>query len=93
MKNQPSDQTIKYRACPYYPFIEKVEIEKETGHCVWIKGRRINKTSELYSFFNTWDDAKSNLLERAERKVRSARIRLEGENGYLGTIKGLKDDT
>jgi hypothetical protein len=72
------------------PHIEAVEVEKETEACVWIRGRRIAKRSSYERYFDTWAEAKADLMQRAEEAIAHARRSLERANGYLGNVKGMK---
>jgi hypothetical protein len=84
----------KYVVGGYYPSgekIVKVEAERETEKCVWIKGSRCSKRTEHESYFDTWADAKSFLLGNAANRLQSARRHLEGAQGDYGNIKGLKE--
>lgn len=70
--------------------IEVTEIERETESSVWINGRRSAKHGAYENFFNTWDDAHSHLMKRAQSNVDQQRRILERLNGVLGNIKGMK---
>lgn len=71
--------------------IELVEIERETESSVWIGGRRNSKISDYHCYFDSFDEAKAHLLEKADEKVIGARRSLELANSHLGNIKGLKE--
>lgn len=83
---------IKYRTGSWgREPIETIEIERETDKCVWIAGSRHNKISGYYMFHDSWVEAKSHLLNRAERNLESARRSLQRCQDELGNIKGLKE--
>lgn len=83
---------IKFRTGEYNKdMIVEVEVERESDSSVWIKGRRNNKRSTYENYFDSWDEAKAYLLEKAESKAASCRRQLEYANGILGNIKGLKN--
>jgi hypothetical protein len=71
--------------------IERIEIERETAASVWIRGNRHAKQSEYLKYFDNWDDAKAQLMEKAERKLKSCRRSLERAQGEYGNVKGLKN--
>jgi hypothetical protein len=72
--------------------IEKVEVAGETDHFVkLLNGRKEAKRSDWSNYFDSFDNAKNYLLEKAERKVSSLRRQLESANGELGQIKGIKE--
>lgn len=73
--------------------IEPIEIEKSTASSVWINGRRNAKRTEYHNYFDTWADAHTYLLKKAEQSVESCRRHLEVEKGALGNIKGLREDS
>ena len=70
--------------------ITPVEVERETEHCVWIRGRKNNKVSSYENYYDTWDAAHAGLLEYAEGRLNAARSRLAGEQGFYGNVKGLR---
>jgi len=70
--------------------IEKVEIERETEHCIWINGRKNSKKSEWGIFHDSFDDAKNYLLSKQQSYVNSLHSQLESAKVILGTIKILK---
>lgn len=83
---------VKYKVDHYWePRIEKVEVEKESGSSVWIRGRREAKETQYHAFFNTFQEAKDHLIDVFSKKAQEARLRLDLANGYLGNAKGLKE--
>ena len=83
---------IKYKAVSHLWKIEPTEIIKETEKTIFLRGgRKERKVSEWGSWHDTWEDARQALLSRAEGDVASARLRLQGANGKLGNIKGMKN--
>ena len=71
--------------------IEMVEVMRESEHSVWLRGgKRQKKHSSWRSYFDSWEEAHGYILERAERKVNSIKLRLNSAQGELGNIKGLK---
>ena len=73
--------------------IEEVEIARETEQCVFhINGRRESKHSGWHNFFDTWEEARQWLLDKAENDVASLRRRLETAKGHLGNIKGMRNE-
>ena len=93
---------IKYKTTGYPSTpdakIKKMEVEKETTKCIWIKGHsgskavRSNKHSGYENYFDTWQEAHKYILELAEKKVESIRYQLNQANGLLGNIKGMKEE-
>ena len=91
----------KYRTNEYAwrDLIEEVEITRETEKQVVVsvvlnsgkvREDRSAKKSSSVNYFDTWEEAKLYLLERAESKVTHARRELDKANSHLGNIKGLK---
>lgn len=79
--------------------IEPVTCIKETKCYLWIKikdwkGReseqRCSKDSSWTQFHNTWEEAHTYLLSKAQAEVDSSRRRLESAKGHLGRIQGLR---
>ena len=72
--------------------VEKVEVAGETEHFVkLLNGRKEAKKTDWSSYFDSFDDAKSFLLDKAQKRVDSLRRQLETANGELGQIKGIKE--
>lgn len=84
---------IKYRAKTqtWGQLIEKINVERETKKCVWIDGRRSNKMSDWYCYFDTFGEAKNYLISEAENKVQAARSKLNNAKSHLGNIQALKE--
>lgn len=80
--------------------IERLEVVKETKATITVLEKdlfqhkdhehKYVKASER-AFHDTWADAKSTLVEQAERKVQWARRQLELAQSVLGNIKGMKE--
>ena len=70
--------------------IEPIEIEKETDASYWKDGHRRLKDSENERMFDEFDEAKSFLLERAERDVKEKGYELEYAKMRLERIKLIK---
>ena len=64
---------VKYEVCSYSTDIKKVEIERETDKSVFINGNRRAKMSEWSKYFHTFDEAKSNLVERCTLELERCR--------------------
>jgi hypothetical protein len=70
--------------------ITPVEIERETDKSVWVNGNRNAKQSDWATYFDTWEEAYSALLEAADKKVVSARLALDKAKGFYGNVNGLR---
>jgi len=75
------------------PKITRVECERETDKCVWIKGRRNLKESEYATYFDTFDLAKRALVVRQTQILGSNEHKLTKSEEVLIAIKELKDQT
>jgi len=72
--------------------VEKVEVVGETEHFVkLLNGRKEAKRTDWSNYFDSFDDAKNSLVEKAQKRVDSLRRQLEAANGELGQIKGIKE--
>jgi len=72
--------------------VEKVEVVGETEHFVkLLNGRKEAKRTDWSNYFDSFDDAKNSLVEKAQKRVDSLRRQLESANGELGQIKGIKE--
>jgi glutathione peroxidase-family protein len=84
------NKVIKYLA--KFNRVEKVDVAGETEHFVkLLHGRKEAKKSDWVSYFDSFDDAKKFLLDKAQKRVDSLRRQLESANGELGQIKGIKE--
>ena len=64
---------VKYRTNSFLrKTIERVEIERETESSVWIGDRRRAKRSEYESYWDSWEEARSYLIEKAEGRFDAA---------------------
>jgi hypothetical protein len=83
---------VKYLAEDWWkPEITKTQIQKETEKSYWDhRGNRGLKVSSNKVLFDTFEEAKSWLLERCELRVKQARTRLDDVKGQLGNVKGMK---
>ncbi|MES0444923.1 MAG: hypothetical protein ABUJ92_00120 [Desulfobacterales bacterium] len=89
---------IKYKASWKYSFtVEKVEVTRETECYVfvdcdgWAKKRKESKRADGYKYYDSFDEAKAALLERAEENAEFYRNELEATNGFIENIKGLRE--
>ncbi len=83
---------IKFKASTIGNRIEKVEVVGETECFVKLpNGRKDAKRSEWQNYFDSFDDAKNYLIDKAQKRVDSLRTQLESANGELGQIKGIKE--
>jgi len=70
--------------------ITEIDVERETDQSVFVKGRRRAKVTERECIFDTYDDAKTWLMERAADEIESARRELELAHAKFGNIKGMR---
>jgi len=78
------------RAAWYNQPIQAVEVENETDCFVVINGRRRKKRSDYCNYFNTYDEAKAFLRQRAERAVSNAQSALDTARNELAKIRALQ---
>lgn len=71
------------------PAIEKVDVERETQHSLWINGRRHKKYTDSSCYMNTWDEAHKKLMDYATQKVSLANHRLNQAKSLLDNVKSL----
>ena len=70
--------------------IEAVQVERHTDASVWMKGRKRARSGQYENYFQSWDDARNYLMDRAESHVLSLKRQLESAQGELGNVKGMK---
>lgn len=78
--------------------IEKVDVERETEHTVWIiiQGDKTvspwRKRSDCWNFFDTFDEAKQFLVEKYEKIINQLEQQLDRKRKQLDKILNLKED-
>ncbi|MFC0667045.1 hypothetical protein ACFSKY_22420 [Azotobacter chroococcum] len=83
---------IKYKADDWLrPKVEIVECERATDSSVFVNGKRRAKESANERYLDSFDEAKSWLLDRADRRLQAARNALQRAQDQLGNIKGMKE--
>jgi len=84
---------IKYKVT-WRNKIEAVEIIRETKcFVIFISkfyGREEENRENKKDFYDTWEEAHSRLMEKAERILTAARNNLQCAQGEHGNIKGMK---
>lgn len=70
--------------------IRPFQVEKFTDSSVWIGGRRNVRLTNHMSYFPTWDEAHTHLLQRTKADLDSARQRLQRAQGLYGNVKGMQ---
>lgn len=78
---------IVYRTSSYGKRIEKLKAERETDHSVWVEGRRYNKRSSWYNHFDSFEEAKQYLLNKAVLNVESLERQLKNAKEELEKIR------
>ena len=86
---------LKYKTSTLYRrSIAAVEVERETVKSVWIEFRhgvyRYNKVSEYERFFDTFDEARAYLVERAESELAACETRTKEAKQRISEAKALK---
>lgn len=83
---------IKYRTGGFGKDpIERVEVERETEHCIWVNGSRQKKYSSWYKYFDSWCAAHAHILGKAERSLAVAHVSLEKAQDELAAIRAISE--
>lgn len=87
----------KFKAGHYYKdYIEEVEVERETDQCVWIKRYgdkkpcRTNKRSSYENYFDTFEEARGYLYNKAKSRLMAAQAELEEAEKRMDAIIALR---
>ena len=86
-----------YKTGDYREKIKKVEVEKETEHCVYVKNEyngkfeRCNKISNCYVFFKTFIEAKEYLENKKNNKIVYLEKQLSDHRKELSEIINLQE--
>lgn len=70
--------------------IDSVQIDRATDSFVWLKGVKNARHTLWCSYYPTWEEARTALLNQAERVLDAARRALQCAQGHYGNVKGLK---
>lgn len=72
--------------------IEPIVVTRSTSESVWPVGlnSREKRVTDWYGYFPTWEEAHAWLLSNAERKLQTARLRLQYAQGEHGNVVGMK---
>ena len=85
---------IKYRTGLWNTtgvIIQPIEIEKETGSFVYIKGERMMKLEgQNHKIYDTYEEAKEHLIFKMEAKIETLKDGLTKANKALEHLKALK---
>lgn len=57
--------------------IKPVDVEKCTDKCVWIDGRRSNRSSDWDKYFPTYTEARQHVIDAARKRYVSAEVALQ----------------
>ena len=84
---------IKFKAM--FNTITQVEVERETEKMVVISfpnggSQKELKVSSYYSYWDTWDEAKNHLIEKAERIVNKKQVDLQKAEENLERVMQLR---
>ena len=69
------------------PWIEKVDVQRETDLSVWIRGRRESKNTNYYAFLDTFDEAKNRIIEEFGKKILQEQKSIERSIEQIKTLK------
>jgi hypothetical protein len=67
-----------------------VEIERETESCVWINGRKNNKTSSYECYHDTPEQAKQWIINRAQTELDAVKCQLQYAEEKLAKAHNVK---
>lgn len=85
---------VKFEVCSYSTDIRKIEVDdRETEKSIFIRGNRRAKITEYSKYFDTFEDAKSNLVERCKNKLERASTALSDANkNYRKALFSIEED-
>ena len=78
-----------YKVGSFTNFIETVTIERVSEQSVWAGGRRYARASKYEKYFETYEQAKNYLLDKAERKLDMAKKSLSYAEEMLKEVQAL----
>lgn len=85
---------IKYRVNGWKEEIEKIEVERETEHFIvlkdkWYNGKNRRESKEGY--FDTWEEARSHLVEKLKQTIQRAGVMLNRNKNSLQKLLDLRN--
>jgi hypothetical protein len=81
----------KYVTKDYSNKIIAIDVERETDESVWINGRRNAKITSWARYHNTFDDAKTYLIEKKERVITRAKEEIHQAESAIGTLRKMTE--
>lgn len=84
---------IMYKASALFGgSIYKVEVVRETDKFIELSdGRKVKKTSDDFVYRDTFEEAKRYIIDKKQREVNIYKLRLEGAEKSLLSIKNIKE--
>jgi hypothetical protein len=69
--------------------IEAVDVERHTDSCVYVRGRQFKRYTSYDCYFQTWEEARSRLVERYLLQVKYAEAALRHAKNDLESAMSL----
>jgi hypothetical protein len=69
--------------------MKQEKIERETDKAVWIDGRKCVKGKWAGDVYDTWQEAKKELVDRINTRIEGYQKRLHEEYEFLSKVKSL----
>jgi hypothetical protein len=75
----------------YYDEIKPVEVEKHTDSSVWVKGKRLSRTTEWSCYFDNFQDAKDHLVRKCRSKIEHHRQQALNYGKYWNNVLKIEE--
>ena len=79
-----------YEAC--MESVQTIEVERFTDSSVWVRGRRRPRLAEYWSYFDSFEKAKSYLVSKAELELKQYENRVVNLRAKVEALKKLSHD-
>ena len=82
---------IKYRTGWHRDVIERIEVERETEHSVWVGGSREGRWTSYHKYHDTWHNARAYLKDRVTNALKSYEKNAEDARKELAKISAMTE--
>ena len=91
IRHQGGGVMVKYRTSNFSTSIERVEVERETEHSVWVGGSREGRWTSYRKYHDTWHNAHAYLRDKATLRLESCQRNVEYARKALADISAMTE--
>ncbi|MEE9355217.1 MAG: hypothetical protein V3U75_06475 [Methylococcaceae bacterium] len=83
----------RYHTARGIPKVKAVKVDKDTDKSVVINGRRRAKRGNWDNYFDTFDEAKVTMVDKARANVKGCTMRLKEAETFLHKAQNIRRDS